>query len=88
MGIIINHEIRIPINQPGFNGKYLHHPDDRLVLPFMIQALLVNADGKIVVNPAFVFCVEDARMFFCCRPYHCIFHSIHGTGIFTLPIYH
>ena len=42
----------------------LHHPDDRLVLPFMIQALLVNADGKIVVNPAFVFCVEDARMFF------------------------
>ncbi len=21
MGIIIDHEIRIPINQPGFNGK-------------------------------------------------------------------
>ena len=21
IGIIINHEIRIPINQPGFNGK-------------------------------------------------------------------
>ena len=22
MGIVINHEIRIPLNQPGFNGKY------------------------------------------------------------------
>ena len=21
IGIIINHEIRIPVNQPGFNGK-------------------------------------------------------------------
>ena len=21
IGVIINHEIRIPINQPGFNGK-------------------------------------------------------------------
>jgi len=63
-------------------------PKKNRVLSVLIQALLVNADGKIVVNPPdfeIVF-VEDVvwMVFGCCRPQDWISQSIQVTGIIYL----